>query len=160
MTYIGGIGYFVGPIIGAVVFTFLQSMLSDYTGMWLLYLGIMFLATVLYVPAGLAGLLMMHAPAWRTGRFRRLLGPYALTALLGLVAAVGVIGLLEMVHFMAAAPAARSTKRLFWMTVPVRTLWPWLAFAALLVAGAVGVRRAAPRAAAAFSEASRPAGAP
>ena len=156
MTYIGGIGYFVGPVIGAVVFTFLQSMLSDYTGMWLLYLGIMFLATVLYVPAGLAGLLMMHAPAWRNGRFRRLLGPYAATALLGLLAAVGVIGLLEMVHFMAAAPSARSTKRLFWMTVHVRTLWPWLAFAALLVAGVVGVRRAAPRATAAFSEASRP----
>jgi branched-chain amino acid transport system permease protein len=160
MTYIGGIGYFVGPIIGAVVFTFLQSMLSDYTGMWLLYLGIMFLATVLYVPAGLAGLLMMHAPAWRAGRFRRLLGPYAVTALLGLLAAVGVMGLLEMVHFMAAAPTSRSTKRLFWMTVHVRTLWPWLAFAALLVAGALGVRRAAPRAAAAFSEASRPAGLP
>jgi branched-chain amino acid transport system permease protein len=160
MTYIGGIGYFVGPIIGAVVFTFLQSMLSDYTGMWLLYLGIMFLATVLYVPAGLAGLLMMHAPAWRGGRFRRLLGPYAVTALLGLVAAVGVIGLLEMVHFMASAPAARTTKRLFWMTVQMRTLWPWLTFTALLVAGVVGLRRAAPRAAAAFSEASRPAGLP
>jgi branched-chain amino acid transport system permease protein len=160
MTYIGGIGYFAGPIIGAVVFTFLQSMLSDYTGMWLLYLGIMFLATVLYVPAGLAGLLVMHAPAWRSRRFRRLLGPYALTALLGLVAAVGVIGLLEMVHFMAAAPAARSTKRLFWMTVHVRTLWPWLVFTALLVAGALGVRRTAPRAAAAFGEASRPVGLP
>jgi branched-chain amino acid transport system permease protein len=158
MTYIGGIGYFVGPIIGAVVFTFLQSMLSDYTGMWLLYLGIMFLATVLFVPAGLAGLMMMHAPAWRGGRFRRLLGSYALTALFGLVAAAGVIGLLEMVHFMAAAPSSRATKRLFWITVHVRTLWPWIAFAALLVAGALGLRWAAPKAAAAFSEASRPAG--
>jgi hypothetical protein len=76
------------------------------------------------------------------------------------VAAVGVIGLLEMVHFMAAAPAARSTKRLFWMTVHVRTLWPWLVFTALLVAGALGVRRTAPRAAAAFGEASRPVGLP
>ena len=156
MTYIGGIGYFVGPIIGAVVFTFLQSMLSDYTGMWLLYLGIMFLATVLFVPAGLAGLLMMHAPAWRGGRFQRLLGPYAATALLGVVAAVGVIGLLEMVHFMAAAPTSRVTKRLFWMTIHVRTLWPWIAFTAILLVGAAGLRRVAPRAAAAFSAASRP----
>src|SRR5438094_400585 len=156
MAYIGGIGAFVGPIVGAVVFTFLQSMLSDYTGMWLLYLGILFLATVLFVPAGFAGVLMLHAPAWRARRLGRLLGPYLLAGLLGLVVAVGVVGLLEMIHGVVSAPAGRTAKRLFWMTVDVRTLWPWLAFATLAVAGAVGLRWAAPQAAKAFTEASRP----
>src|SRR2546425_347157 len=111
MTYIGGIGYFVGPIIGAVVFTFLQSMLSDYTGMWLLYLGILFLATVLFVPMGLAGVLMLHAPAWRARRIGRLFGPYVLTGALGLLAAVGVIGLLELVDVrksLGATPIIRG----------------------------------------------------
>src|SRR5437762_14298589 len=94
MAYIGGIGAFVGPIIGAVVFTFWQSMLSDYTGMWLLYLGILFLATVLFVPMGLAGVLMLHGPAWRARCVGRLVGPYRLTGALALVAAGGIIGLL------------------------------------------------------------------
>lgn len=156
MTFIGGIGSFVGPVLGAIVFTFLQSMLSDYTSIWLLYLGILFLATVLFVPAGLAGVLMLHTPAWRAGRLGRLVGPYLLAGLLALVAAVGVIGLLEMVHFVVSAPASRATKRLFWVTVNARALWPWLAFVALAAAGVLGLRRAAPRAAAAFTEASRP----
>lgn len=156
MTFIGGIGYFVGPILGAVVFTFLQSMLSDYTGIWLLYLGIIFLATVLFVPTGLAGVLVMHAPAWRAGRLRRLVVPYLGVGLCALVAAVGVIGLLEMVHFVVATPGARVTKHLFWVTVSPRTLPPWLAFAALGGAGALGLRWTGPRAAEALAEASRP----
>ena len=156
MTYIGGIGSFVGPIIGAVVFTFLQSMLSDYTGMWLLYLGILFLATVLFVPMGLAGVLMLHAPAWRARRIGGLVGPYLVTGALALVAAVGIIGLLEMIHFVAVSEGAGATKRLFWMAIAPRTLTPWLAFAALVVVGALGVRWTAPRAASAFAQANRP----
>jgi branched-chain amino acid transport system permease protein len=155
MAYIGGIGSFVGPIIGAVIFTFLQSMLSDYTGMWLLYLGILFLITVLFVPMGVAGVLMLHAPAWRSRRLGRVVAPYLVTGALGLVAAVGVIGLLELVHFVAVSEGAGATKRLFWIVVAPRTLTPWLGFAALVVVGAVGVRRTAPRAAAAFNEANK-----
>jgi len=157
MTYIGGIGYFVGPVLGAVIFTFLQSMLSDYTGVWLLYLGLLFLATVLFVPMGLAGVLMMHAPAWRARRLGRLVVPYALVAIGAILAAVGVIGLLEMIHFLVTAPAAATTERLFWTVVAVRTPLPWLAFAALLAAGALALRWAGPRTAAALAEANRPA---
>jgi len=152
MAYIGGIGYFVGPIIGAVIFTFLQSMLSDYTGMWLLYLGILFLITVLFVPMGLAGILMLHAPAWRSRRIGRLVVPYLITGALGLVAVIGAIGLLELLHFVAVSEGAGATKRLFWTTIAPRTLMPWLGFAALAVLGALGVRWTAPRAAAAFAE--------
>jgi branched-chain amino acid transport system permease protein len=155
MAYIGGIGYFVGPIIGAVIFTFLQSMLSDYTGMWLLYLGILFLITVLFVPMGLAGILMLHAPAWRSRRIGRLVVPYLITGALGLVAVIGAIGLLELLHFVAVSEGAGATKRLFWTTVAPRTLMPWLGFAALAVLGALGVRWTAPRAAAAFAEVTR-----
>jgi len=155
MAYIGGIGYFVGPIIGAVIFTFLQSMLSDYTGMWLLYLGVLFLITVLFVPMGLAGILMLHAPAWRSRRLGRLIGPYLVTGALGLLAVVGAIGLLELLHFVAVSEATGATKRLFWVAVAPRTLTPWIGFAALAVAGALGVRWTAPRAAAAFAEANK-----
>ena len=156
MTYIGGIGYFVGPVLGAIIFTFLQSMLSDYTRIWLLYLGILFLATVLFVPTGLAGVLIMHGPAWREGRLRGLLVPYVLTGGLALAATVGVAGLLEMLYFLVSAPAGQTTRQLFWVLVDVRAPAPWLAFAALATAGVLGARWAMPRAAAAFTAAGRP----
>jgi branched-chain amino acid transport system permease protein len=159
MTYIGGIGYFVGPVLGAIVFTFLQSMLSDYTAVWLLYVGLVFLAAVLFVPAGLAGVLAMHAPVWRSRRFGPLVGPYFLAGALMLIAAVGLIGCLEMIHLLVSAPAGRATRRLFWMTVDVRTVPPWLAFVALMLTGGFGLRAVASRVSAAFTEASRPAGA-
>jgi len=153
MTYIGGIGYFAGPIIGAVVFTFLESMLSDYTPIWLLYLGILFLATVLFVPTGFAGVLMMHEPARRAGRLRRLALPYLAAAVVGLCMVVGVIGLLEMLHFWTAAAVGRTQMRLFWTVVDIKTVVPWLVFGALAAGGALALRRVAPRAAAAWNEA-------
>ena len=153
MTYIGGIGYFAGPIIGAVIFTFLESMLSDYTPVWLLYLGILFLATVLFVPTGFAGVLMMHEPARRAGRLRRLVLPYLATIAVGLCAAIGVIGLLEMVHFWSAAAVGRTRMHLFWTTVDITSAVPWVVFVALAVGGALALRRVAPRAAAAWNEA-------
>jgi branched-chain amino acid transport system permease protein len=156
MTYIGGIGAFGGPIFGAVIFTFLQSMLSDYTAMWLLYVGILFLATVLWAPVGLAGLLLLHAPAWHAGRVGRLVVPYLVTGAVALVAAVGIIGLLEMTHTLLVAEGTRGVKRLFWTTINVHDVTAWLVFAAFVVAGALGLRWAGPRAAAAFAEASRP----
>jgi branched-chain amino acid transport system permease protein len=159
MTFIGGIGYFLGPVVGAIVFTFLQSMLSDFTDVWLLYLGILFLVTVLFVPMGVTGLLAMHALAWRNRRLGRLLGPYLALTLALLVAAIGVVGLLEMVQVLVSAPASRSTRRILWVVVNVRTVVPWLGFAAIGAAGLLGLRVTLPWAATAFAEASRP-GAP
>jgi branched-chain amino acid transport system permease protein len=153
MTYIGGIGTFAGPILGAIVFTFLQSMLSDYTSVWLLYLGLVFLAVVLFVPFGLAGVLAMHGTARRNRRLGRLVGPYAVAAAVTLIAVIGLIGCLEMVYFFVSAPAGQVTKRLFGLAVNVRTATPWLAFLALIVLGGLGMRWAGPRAAAAFADA-------
>jgi branched-chain amino acid transport system permease protein len=155
MTYIGGIGTFAGPILGAIVFTFLQSMLSDYTSVWLLYLGLVFLAVVLFVPFGLAGLLAMHGPAWTNRRLGRLLGPYLCVGVVTLAALVGLIGCLEMVYFLASAPTGQVTKRLFWMRLDVHTMVPWLGFLALVVLGGLGLGWAWPRASAAFTDASR-----
>ena len=61
--YIGGIGHFIGPVLGAILVTYLQIMLSDVTEIWQLYFGLMFIAVVMFAPGGLAGLLMMHAPS-------------------------------------------------------------------------------------------------
>ncbi|MFL5074806.1 MAG: branched-chain amino acid ABC transporter permease, partial [Microvirga sp.] len=65
--YVGGIGFFFGPIIGAVIVTYLQVMLSDVTEIWQLYFGLMFIVIVMFAPNGVAGLIMMHRPLWRAG---------------------------------------------------------------------------------------------
>lgn len=56
MAYVGGITYFVGPIMGAIVLTYMSSMMSDFTEAWLLYLGLMFVLIVMYAPRGIAGI--------------------------------------------------------------------------------------------------------
>jgi branched-chain amino acid transport system permease protein len=156
MTYIGGIGTFAGPVLGAIVYTFLQSMLSDYTSVWLLYVGLVFLAAVLFAPFGLAGVLAMHGRAWRNGTLPRLVGPYLAVAVVALGALVGLIGCLEMIYFLVSAPTGQVQKRLFWLTVNVHTATPWLVFLALILLGGLGLRRVGPRAVAAFTDASAP----
>ena len=63
MTYIGGVGSFAGPIVGAVIITFLQIMLSDVTSAWQLYFGLMFIAVVMFAPGGVVGWTMLHLRA-------------------------------------------------------------------------------------------------
>lgn len=67
MTYIGGINHFWGPVLGAGVLQLANSVLSDYTTLWLLYVGLFFIAIVLWAPGGIAGLL---ASGWRRVRGR------------------------------------------------------------------------------------------
>ena len=77
VTFLGGVGFFIGPIIGAIVFTLLQTVLGLYTEIWALYLGILFVATVMFFPGGLAGLLAMHILPWKLGKIGFLAVPYA-----------------------------------------------------------------------------------
>jgi branched-chain amino acid transport system permease protein len=59
---IGGIGRIEGPIVGVLVFYALQSTLSDYGSLYLLTLGLIAIAVMLFAPRGLWGLI-----AERTG---------------------------------------------------------------------------------------------
>ena len=52
MTFIGGAGYFWGPIVGAVLVTLLQFLLSDATQAWMLYFGLLFIFVVMFAPGG------------------------------------------------------------------------------------------------------------
>ena len=42
-TYIGGPGFFIGPIVGAIFVTYLLLALSDLTAVWQLYFGLFFI---------------------------------------------------------------------------------------------------------------------
>lgn len=98
MAYIGGLGYFIGPIIGAVVLTLMNSLLSNYSELWMLYLGIMFLLTVMFLPRGFAGFIMMHQLAWVRGSMKMLIKPYIITGIPALLFALCAIALIEMSH--------------------------------------------------------------
>ena len=54
-TFIGGTGYFLGPIIGASIFSLSSTVLSNSTEIWSLYQGIILMVFVLYFPRGLTG---------------------------------------------------------------------------------------------------------
>ena len=98
MAYIGGLGYFIGPIIGAVVLTLMNSLLSNYSELWLLYLGVLFLLTVMFLPRGFAGLIMMHQVAWLRGTLRRLALPYLITGIPAFIFILASIAMIELSH--------------------------------------------------------------
>jgi branched-chain amino acid transport system permease protein len=96
MAYVGGITYFAGPIMGAILLTYMSSMLSDFTEAWLLYLGLMFVVIVMYAPRGIAGIVFgfwdgirgSNPGAYLTNWLIRLFG--SLLMLLGLIILVEV----------------------------------------------------------------------
>jgi len=55
MAYIGGIGYFWGPIVGSGIFVYLSEYLSSFTDRWEFILGVIFILVVLFAPQGIMG---------------------------------------------------------------------------------------------------------
>jgi branched-chain amino acid transport system permease protein len=141
-TFIGGTGFFFGPILGAVVFIFFVVALSGFTQAWLLYLGLFFLAMVLYAPGGIASLIMMQLPVIRAGRFGRLIVPYLLALAAGLVAFAGLVGVVEMVYRISDANLDTNMS-LFGIAINAKSAPPWIAFALLLAAGLAALAFAA-----------------
>lgn len=97
-TFIGGIGSFAGPIVGAVIGTFLTIKLSDFTMAWQLYLGAVFILFVIFAPAGSTGLIEANWRVMRSGLFGRVLTRW-LAALAATVAMlVGTVILVELCY--------------------------------------------------------------
>ncbi|MEO6030812.1 MAG: branched-chain amino acid ABC transporter permease, partial [Burkholderiaceae bacterium] len=97
-TFIGGVGFFFGPLIGSVIGVFLTVVLSEFTKAWLLYLGLVFLIMVMYAPGGIASLIMINVRVARFGKLRRVLGWYALMAATGALAFIGAAALIELIY--------------------------------------------------------------
>jgi branched-chain amino acid transport system permease protein len=133
MSFIGGVGYFFGPVIGAILVTFLQSALSSYTQAWLLYFGLFFVIMVMFSPGGLASLVMLHAPAWRARLLPRLLPSYAVAALALAVLFAGGVAVVEMIYHMETD--AGKAFRLFGVAVDVTQTAPWLVAGLVFFAG-------------------------
>ncbi|MDO9003702.1 MAG: branched-chain amino acid ABC transporter permease [Aquabacterium sp.] len=97
-TFIGGALFFFGPIIGAVLMVLAEVLLHEMTKAWLLYLGVGFLAMVMYAPGGFAALLMMNVRVAAFGMMRRLWAVYLALFGAGFTALVGISVMIEMVY--------------------------------------------------------------
>ena len=55
MVLIGGSGTFIGPVVGAAVFTMLRYFVSAYTVHWSMVMGVIFVLVVLFLRGGIVG---------------------------------------------------------------------------------------------------------
>ncbi|PID75147.1 MAG: branched-chain amino acid ABC transporter permease [Deltaproteobacteria bacterium] len=58
MTILGGAGIFFGPLFGAAIFFALEQVITDLTGNWMFFLGIILIPVVIFFPNGILGSLV------------------------------------------------------------------------------------------------------
>ncbi|NSL50529.1 branched-chain amino acid ABC transporter permease [Bacillus sp. P2(2020)] len=56
MVLVGGAGTIIGPVLGAAFIVFLETIISSYTELWMLIIGIVFILFVVFAPKGIVGL--------------------------------------------------------------------------------------------------------
>lgn len=96
MTYIGGVSIFFGPVVGAVILSFMQIELSNFTDAWELYIGLLFVLIVIGAPDGLLGLVRLHIPVARHRLLHLLLPGYLLVLIPGAVCLLSLIFIVQM----------------------------------------------------------------
>ena len=133
-TYIGGVGFFLGPIFGAILFTLLQTVIGLQTDLWALYTGLVFILMVMFLPAGLTGLFAMHLIPIQLGRFGMLIKPYSKIFLPGLAFVVGIIALIELINHVRHH-GEEQFMTLFWVEFDTTSFVPWVMFVVMTVVG-------------------------
>ena len=129
--FIGGTAYFFGPILGAILVTYLQLGLTSVTSVWQIYFGIIFIGIVMFAPGGIAGLLMMHRPLIRAGSLAMVIPSYLVAALPTLALAVGVILSIETLARYGSGEVINLLGIPFDPTAPIT----WLTAAVLVIGG-------------------------
>ncbi len=133
-TFIGGTAYFFGPILGAILVTYLQLGLTDVTTVWQLYFGIIFIGIVMFAPGGIAGLLMMHRPLVRAGSLGLMIPAYLIALVPTVALACGVILAIEIVA-RQHVPSDGQIINLFGVPFNATSPVTWLASVILIVGG-------------------------
>jgi branched-chain amino acid transport system permease protein len=155
MTFIGGAGFFIGPVLGAILMSAMES-LSDITGAWLLYLGILFILMVMFAPGGLAGLLFMHRPAANLRGLTKLAPAYLVAAIPGLGLFAGIVFLIETSHHVLVKSSDGMQMRLMGLEYQADAPMTWALIAALIIVTFLAFRRTWPWVASSWSEATKP----
>jgi branched-chain amino acid transport system permease protein len=146
MAFVGGIGYFHGPILGAALITVLQIVVAGITEAWPFYFGLLFTAIVLYAPGGIAGILAAHRRLYETGQLGRALQSYALGAVPFVLCAGGLVAIVEMAYALANTTEPGSAPwSAFGVTLNAAQPIGWAPPVVALIVGGVLLRAVARR---------------
>lgn len=139
-TYIGGIAYFYGPVLGAVVFTLFSEALAKATAAWPLYLGIFFIAIMILSPGGIAGFIAGHARAMSSRRGGTLALHYlAMTPPVALIVA-GLVLLVEMTYRLSGQSVGADSLRWLNIDFSASALSSWVSAICILALGSLLLR--------------------
>lgn len=134
-TFIGGAGFFIGPILGAIVVTYLQLELSDLTSVWQLYFGLIFIGMVMFAPGGIAGLLMKHRPLLRARTLSSVIPSYLVALIPTLAMVAGFVLTIEIIVRHTVMANESPIVNLFHVPFDTSKALTWIISAALLFGG-------------------------
>jgi branched-chain amino acid transport system permease protein len=140
-TFIGGIGFFFGPMIGAILGVLLTVILSDLTKAWQLYLGIFFILVVMYAPGGIASILMMNLRVLKFGLYKKIWPSMWKLILACAVASLGSVIAIEMLYHLSLEVATAGDMQLFGVAFAPAKPTAWLAPLMLMLVGGLSFLR-------------------
>jgi branched-chain amino acid transport system permease protein len=141
MAFVGGMGHFAGPIVGAALITVLQIAIAGITQAWPFYFGILFTVLVLNAPGGIAGIVAEHKRLYEAGQLSRALHRYLLGLLPFALCAAGVVTLVEMAYALANTTEPGSAPlRVFGITLNAARPLGWAPPVGALIVGALLLR--------------------
>lgn len=136
-TFLGGVGFFFGPIIGSVLLVLALVVLSEFTKAWQLYVGIIFLLMVVFAPGGFSALIMLNLRRVKYGEWRKMRWPYLGMFVTGLVALWGFAAVVEMAYQIQVAAGSGSALTVARIPLDAANASSWLIAVAVLVAGGI-----------------------
>ncbi len=135
--FIGGVTFFFGPILGAIVFVIFAVALSEFTKAWQLYLGVFFVLLVMFAPGGLSSLILMNLRVMKFRKFGRLRDPYFGVLAAALALAFGTVMLIELTYHVTLNVGQGDSVRLFGFLFDTTRANAWVfATSVFLAAGA------------------------
>jgi len=133
---LGGSGVFFGPILGAVLMVGSALLLPTWTRAGTLYLGLLFMVTVIAAPDGLAGLLVALRRAAACPRRRPLLGAGIGLAGTALCALAGLTALVELLYQRQLDAVGGAPAHLLGVPLDAAQADAWVGAALVMLTGA------------------------
>ena len=134
MAYIGGIGNFLGPILGAISLTYLDTMLSDITEAWVLYYGIIFVLVIAFAPQGISGIIIVHEPIIRNNPslLKKLVFPYTIFLVSIIILTIGFTSIIELIH---SLKSSKDSLKVYWLNINNNNIFIWIIFSLVFIGG-------------------------
>jgi branched-chain amino acid transport system permease protein len=137
-TFIGGVGFFFGPMLGAILGVCLTILMSEWTHAWQLYLGAFFILIVMYAPGGVASLIMLTLRLVKYGKFSRVWPDLMAVSVLSLLMLFGLVISIEMLYKLTLDSIVSSQMRLFGFNLDAAAPSGWFVAGAILAIGGFG----------------------